>query len=208
MWYRTSITRMDPSGQLNIDYGNEYQTKFDPKRFIDFKYPQLDGVYNIIAYLKGTDIILGSISFYYSNNSVNIESVGIKEYNSEEMQKYISELQNAGYEIDQTSVSRQGWGIGPLLYKELKKYIKNNFPYAKQILGDVHSYDAFKRRNETFGLPDYVADYIDSFITPEMKPEEKRKVVQELEKKFPGTYYDEKGYFNTIGEGLSVRHKI
>lgn len=199
---------MDPSGQINIDFGDEYPTKFDPKRFIEFKYPRVNGTYNIVAYLKGTDIILGSISFFYENNSINIEGVGIKEYNSEEIQKYLTALENAGYKTNESSVSRQGWGIGPLLYKELKKYIKNNFPYAKYILGDIHSYDAFKRRNETFGLPDYVADYIDSFITPEMKTKEKRKIVEDIKKRFPGTYYDEKGYFNTIGEGLSVRHKI
>ena len=210
MWYREAVTRIDPSGQLNIDYGDDYKKRIDPRKFIDFEYigNEIDAPHIINAYLKGTKNLLGSIEFLPKLRTVDIMSVYVQEYTSSEIQKYLKALTSSGYDVDMSSVSRKGWGIGELLYKEFKNYIRKKFPYVVEIAGDIHSKEAFRARNKAFGLPSEAYGWLDDFITPGMTKQRKTEIIPELEKEFSGTKVNKEGDFEVLGEGITVRHRL
>lgn len=211
MWYRTSITRINPTGQIDIDFGNEYKTKLDLKKIIEIRIKENSKTKKTIeAYLKNTNSLLGSLEFEHDDKAVSIEAVYVKEYTTEEMQKYLKALQEVGYQTDQSSISRRRWGIGNLLYKELKKYIKENLPYVTKIMGDVHSKEAFQARNRVFGYPAKVYDWFDEIITPEMTKKHKSLIIPTIETIFSGTEVteDENPHIIPQGGGLTVVHKL
>ena len=210
MWYREAVTRIDPSGQLNIDYGDDYKKRFDPRKVIDFNYvgSGIETPHIINAYLKGTEQLLGSIEFLPHSRIVDVMSISVQQYTTDQMQKYLQALKDSGYIVDESSVSRKGWGIGELLYREMKSYISKNFPYIVEIAGEVHSKEAFKARNKVFGMPSEVYGWLDEFIIPTMSKKQKQEMIPTIEKEFPGTESNEYGDYNILGEGITVRHRL
>ena len=67
MWYRTSVTRVDPSGQINMDFPN-----IKPKPF-DLKNIQFDEAV-LVRRLRETAYLNGGLKIYYKN-----EHTGTKE---------------------------------------------------------------------------------------------------------------------------------
>ena len=127
MWYRTAVTRVDPSGQINMDFSGIKPKPFDLNN-VEFDIQVYnDYLYSIKAKLYGK--ILGYIDFEakdYSDTAF-VQLVSLNEYPSrpgrEEWEKSINssdrtkmdmnvELRDAGYDVDESSITRTKWGLG------------------------------------------------------------------------------------------------
>ena len=69
MWYRESVTKVDPSGQINMDFPNIKPKPFDIENSIQTKlfYDAEDNDYRIKAYVNDSEA--GSITFEAPDNS-------------------------------------------------------------------------------------------------------------------------------------------
>ena len=74
----------------------------------------------------------------------------------------LKELKAAGYDVDNSSVSRYKWGIGKKLYQEFYKFIMENKPDINYVDGSVHSKDTYDSRVSVFGLPVHAYDLDES----------------------------------------------
>jgi len=226
MWYREAVTRVDPSGQINMDFPDVKPKPFDLKN-VEFDIEVYnDYLYSIKAKLYGKT--LGFIDFEakdYSDTAF-IQLVSLNEYPAyepkQEWEKFVNptdrtkmdmtaELTDAGYDVDESSVTRTKWGLGKRLYQEMKKFLQNHKPTIQYISGDVHSKDAFETRNSVFGLP------VESYDTTESygyKIDEKtpRKEREELSKKMPNELLPAR--FEPMGGGeippdsFMVKHRL
>lgn len=226
MWYREAVTRVDPSGQINMDFPGIKPKPFNLKN-IQFDIEVYnDYFYSIKAILNG--IVLGYIDFEakdYSDTAF-IQLVSLNEYPSrpgrEEWEKAINpldrnkmdlnaELRDAGYDVDESSVTRTKWGLGRKLYQEMKKFLQNHKPSIQYIKGDVHSKDAFQVRNSVFGLPVESYDPSESFG---YKIDEKtsRSEREELSKKMPNELlparFDAMGSGDIPPDSFMVKHRL
>jgi hypothetical protein len=226
MWYREAVTRVDPSGQINMDFPDVKPKPFDLKN-VEFETEVYnDYFYSIKAKLYGKT--LGFIDFEakdYSDTAF-IQLVSLNEYPAyepkQEWEKFVNptdrskmdmtaELRDAGYDVDESSITRTKWGLGKRLYQEMKKFLQNHKPTIQYISGDVHSKDAFETRNSVFGLP------VESYDTTESygyKIDEKtpRKEREELSKKMPNELLPAR--FEPMGSGeippdsFMVKHRL
>jgi hypothetical protein len=176
MWYRIAITKMDPSGQLNMDFPG-----IGPKKFKDVKYEVKEisgGTYRVSAKLY--DRLIGFLDFTAADYSdtAGILLVSLNEYpaykgveewetpaNPEDRTKLemLNELKEVGYSVDDSSITRTRWGIGKGLYLEFVKFLQNYKPDIKFIKGDIHTRDAFLLRESVLGLPLEAYDPSESF---------------------------------------------
>jgi hypothetical protein len=140
MWYREAATRVDPSGQINMDFPGIKPKPFDLKN-VKFEVKELyPSSYTITANIYGKRI--GYIDFQAKDYSdtAKILLVSLNEYPSysarEEWEEPINssdrtkmdmnvELRDAGYDVDESSVTRTKWGLGRKLYQEMKKFLQN-----------------------------------------------------------------------------------
>ena len=226
MWYREAITRVDPSGQINMDFPGIKPKPFDLKN-INFEVEEFDkNSYRINANLD--EKILGHIDFQaedYSDTG-RILFIELYEYplreaeDEEEMFNNPSdrtkmdmnvELRDAGYDVDESSVTRTKWGLGRKLYQEMKKFLQNHKPSIQYIKGDVHSKDAFQVRNSVFGLPVESYDPSESFG---YKIDEKtpRSVREDLARKMPNELlparFDAMGSGDIPPDSFMVKHRL
>lgn len=226
MWYREAITRVDPSGQINMDFPDIKPKPFDLKN-VEFETEVYnDYLYSIKAKLYGKT--LGFIDFEakdYSDTAF-IQLVSLNEYPAyepkEEWEKFVNptdrskmdmtaELRDAGYDVDESSITRTKWGLGKKLYQEMKKFLQNHKPTIQYISGDVHSKDAFETRNSVFGLPVESYDTTESYgyTIDEKTP---RKEREELSKKMPNELLPAR--FEPMGGGeippdsFMVKHRL
>ena len=226
MWYREAVTRVDPSGQINMDFPdikpkpfNLNNIEFDIEVYNDY-------LYSIKAKLYGKT--LGYIDFEakdYSDTAF-IQLVSLNEYPAydpkQEWEQKVNpsdrtkmdmsaELRDAGYDVDESSVTRTKWGLGKRLYQEMKKFLQNHKPSIQYIKGDVHSKDAFETRNAVFGLPIESYDPTQSFgyKIDEKTPKKER---EELSKKMPNELLSAR--FEPMGSGdippdsFMVKHRL
>lgn len=226
MWYRTAVTRVDPSGQINMDFSGIKPKPFDLNN-VEFDIQVYnDYLYSIKAKLYGK--ILGYIDFEakdYSDTAF-VQLVSLNEYpayapkqdwerpaNSEDRNKMdmSAELKDAGYDVDESSVTRTKWGLGKRLYEEMKKFLQNHKPSIQYIKGDVHSKDAFEVRNSVFGLPVESYDPSESYgyKIDEKTPRNER---EDLSKKMPNELLPAR--FEPMGSGdippdsFMVKHRL
>lgn len=174
MWYRKAVVNVNPSGQIGMDFPGIKPKPFDVENDVDIKIKKEDFYYTIYALTKdGRE--LGHISFNagdYSSTAV-IDFSTLIDYPSfigeKDWQKpknpgdklkgdLVSELKKAGYDADESSVTRLKWGIGNKLYRELKKFLQQHKPNIDFVEGTVHSRDAYNSRNAVFGLPHFAYD--------------------------------------------------
>jgi hypothetical protein len=226
MWYRLAVTRVDPSGQINMDFPGVKPKPFDLKNVnfeVNEPYPNN---YSITANLYGK--VLGYIDFNASDlsDTAHILLVSLNEYPSyapkQEWEKPINpsdrtkvdmsaELKDAGYDVDESSITRTKWGLGKKLYQEMKKFLQNHKPSIQYIKGDVHSKDAFEVRNSVFGLPIESYDPSESFgyKIDEKTPRSER---EELSKKMPNELlparFDAMGSGDIPPDSFMVKHRL
>ncbi len=226
MWYRTAVTRVDPSGQINMDFSGIKPKPFDLNN-VEFDIQVYnDYLYSIKAKLYGK--ILGYIDFEakdYSDTAF-VQLVSLNEYpayapkeewerppNPDDRNKMdmSAELKDAGYDVDESSVTRTKWGLGKRLYEEMKKFLQNHKPSIQYIKGDVHSKDAFEVRNSVFGLPVESYDPSESYgyKIDEKTPRNER---EDLSKKMPNELLPAR--FEPMGSGdippdsFMVKHRL
>ena len=226
MWYRTAVTRVDPSGQINMDFPgvkpkpfNLNNVEFDIEVYNDY-------LYSIKAKLYGK--ILGYIDFEakdYSDTAF-VQLVSLNEYpayapkeewerppNPDDRNKMdmSAELKDAGYEVDESSVTRTKWGLGKRLYEEMKKFLQNHKPSIQYIKGDVHSKDAFEVRNSVFGLPVESYDPSESFGY-KIDENTSRKEREDLSKKMPNELlparFESMGIGDIPPDSFMVKHRL
>jgi len=226
MWYREAATRVDPSGQINMDFPGIKPKPFDLKNVkFEVNEPYPDS-YSVTANIYGKRI--GYIDFQakdYSDTAF-IQLVSLNEYPSysarEEWEEPINssdrtkmdmnvELRDAGYDVDESSVTRTKWGLGRKLYQEMKKFLQNHKPHIQYISGDVHSKDAFEARNSVFGLPVESYDPSESFgyKIDEKTPKSER---EELSRKMPNELlparFDVSGSGDIPPDSFMVKHRL
>jgi len=226
MWYREAATRVDPSGQINMDFPGIKPKPFDLKN-VKFEVKELySSSYTITANIYGKRI--GYIDFQAKDYSdtAKILLVSLNEYPSysarEEWEEPINssdrtkmdmnvELRDAGYDVDESSVTRTKWGLGRKLYQEMKNFLQNHKPHIQYISGDVHSKDAFEARNSVFGLPVESYDPSESFgyKIDEKTPRSER---EELSKKMPNELlparFDVSGSGDIPPDSFMVKHRL
>lgn len=226
MWYREAVTRVDPSGQINMDFPGFKPKPFDLNNVkFEVKEPYPD-FFSITANIYGK--VIGYIDFEAKDlsDTARILLVTLNEYPSysarEEWEKPINssdrtkmdmnvELRDAGYDVDETSVTRTKWGLGTRLYQEMKKFLQKYKPSIRFISQDVHSRDAFKASNSVFGLPVESYDPTESYgyKIDEKTPKKER---EELSKKMP--YELLPARFDVMGNGdippgiFMVKHRL
>ena len=226
MWYREAVTRVDPSGQINMDFPDVKPKPFDLKNVkfeVDEPYPNN---YSITAKIYGK--VIGFIEFDASDlsDTAKILLVSLNEYPiysaREEWEKPINssdrtkmdmnvELRDAGYDVDESSVTRTKWGLGTRLYQEMKKFLQKHKPSIRFISGDVHSRDAFQARNSVFGLPIESYDPSESYgyKIDEKTPKKER---EELSKKMPyellPARFDAMGSGDIPPDSFMVKHRL
>lgn len=215
MWYRLAVTRVDPSGQINMDFPGIKPKPFDLNSVKFEVNNPYSNSYSISARLD--DKVLGYIDFDASDYSdtAKILLVSLNEYPSvyEDRTKtdMTAELKDAGYDVDETSVSRTKWGLGKRLYEEMKKFLQRHKPSIQYISGDVHSKDAFQARNKVFGTPVEAYDESESYgyKIDEKTPTKER---EELSRKMP--YELSPARFDALGQGdippysFVVKHRL
>ena len=226
MWYREAATRVDPSGQINMDFPGVKPKPFDLKN-IQFDIEVYnESLYSIKANLYGKT--LGYIDFEakdYSDTAF-IHLVSLNEYPSysarEEWEKPINssdrtkmdmnvELRDAGYDVDESSVTRTKWGLGRKLYQEMKKFLQNNKPTIQYISGDVHSKDAFQARNSVFGLPVESYDTSESFgykIDEKTPRSEREELSKKMSNELLPARFDAMGSGDIPPDSFMVKHRL
>ena len=226
MWYRKAVTRVDPSGQINMDFPGVKPKPFDLKN-IQFDIEVYnESLYSIKAILYGK--VLGYIDFEakdYSDTAF-IHLVSLNEYPSysarEEWEKPINssdrtkmdmnvELRDAGYDVDETSITRTKWGLGTRLYQEMKKFLQKYKPSIRFISGDVHSRDAFQARNSVFGLPVESYDPSESYgykIEEKTPKQEREDLARKMPYELLPARFDGMGSGDIPPDSFMVKHRL
>jgi hypothetical protein len=226
MWYRQAITRVDPSGQINMDFPGVKPKPFDLKN-INFEVEEFDkNSYRINANLD--EKILGHIDFQaedYSDTGrilfIELYEYPLREAEDEEemfnnpsdrtKMDMLEELKDAEYHVDESSVTRAKWGIGKRLYQEMKKFLQNHKPTIQYISGDVHSRDAFEIRNSVFGLPieSYDSARSSSYEINEKTPQKEREDISfKIFSELPPARFDAMGSGDIPFDSFSVKHRL
>jgi hypothetical protein len=156
MWYRTALTEIDPSGQINFpDMGrgkldfNDLSYKVEKRRTENFpRYGRLD-VLRLNAFAPGSTTPIGSIDFAYDEPSNSIVIVLIQVLNI-----YIDE---------DTMMTNTGRGISTKLYEQMLEYIQSNprLSKAEHMVSNVHSLQTHKAQNRVFGNPEAIGKHQD-----------------------------------------------
>jgi len=243
MWYKLAITKVDPSGQINMDFSgkNNYPVNpgEKPKPFdlnnLKFEVVQEDPIeypeeYTLYALLNDGRK-LGYIYFEAPDNSdtADIKYTSIYEYptslgkekwekpvNPEDKTKsqFVEELKNAGYLVDDSSVTRTDWGIGKTLYQELKKFLQENKPNIKFVSGKVHSKEAFWARYKGLGFPVEALDPYQSYNKEinekhsNLSEEEKLKMIRNMANELGSSSFDSSGRSDAPKWEFNVKNKI
>lgn len=226
MWYREAVTRVDPSGQINMDFPDIKAKPFDLRNVQFDTEVYNDALYSIVAKINGR--VLGHIDFEAKefSDTAFIQFVSLNEYpayaptqewevpkNPLDRTKLDmnAELRDAGYDVDESSITRTKWGLGKKLYQEMKKFLQNHKPQIRYISGDVHSKDAFEARNAVFGLPIESYDPSESYGY-KINERTPRKEREDLAKKMP--YELLPARFEPMGSGdippdsFMVKHRL
>ena len=225
MWYRLAVTKMDPSGQLNMDFPG-----ISPKKFKDVRYRVTEegqGQYRVSA--KLFDKLVGFLDFTapeYSDTA-GILLISLNEYpayeGTEEWEspaipgdrtklEMMNELKSVGYEVDDSSITRTKWGIGKGLYLEFVKFLQNYKPDIKYVKADIHSRDAFLLSKSVLGLPLEAYDESESFGY-KIDSSTSRKDREELTRKMSNELLDARfeaatGFGDIPPDSFIVKHKL
>jgi hypothetical protein len=227
MWYRQAVVNVNPSGQIGMDFPGIKPKKFDIENDVDIKIKK-EGFYYTIYALTKDGRELGHISFNAGDHASTavIDFSTLVDYPSyigkEDWQKpknpedklkgdLVADLKRAGYDADESSVTRLKWGIGNKLYRELKKFLQQHKPNIDFVEGTVHSRDAYDSRNAIFGLPHKAYDP-DQSCSYKISENDNVATREEMAKKIG--YELDPARFNVYGESevptsmFRVRHKL
>jgi hypothetical protein len=227
MWYREAITRVDPSGQINMDFPGIKPKPFDIDKNVKFEVEEYDeNSYRINANID--EKILGHIDFEAKDYSdtAKIIFVELYEYPLREAQEewelfnnpsdrtktdMSAELRDAGYNVGESSITRTKWGIGKRLYQEMKKFLQNYKPSIQYISGDVHSREAFESRNSVFGLPIESYDPSESYgykIEEKTSKQEREDLTRKMPYELLPARFDAMGSGDIPPDSFMVKHRL
>lgn len=156
MWYKTALTEIDPSGQINFPDMGVGKLDFDDLSYKVEKlnaqsyprYGRLDPI-RINVYAPGSKTPIGHIDFAYDNLSNSIVIILIQVIDN-----YINE------DLQMTNTGR---GISTKLYEKMLEYIQNDsrLSKAKYMVSNVHSLQTHKAQNRVFGNPEAIGKHRD-----------------------------------------------
>jgi hypothetical protein len=121
------------------------------------------------------------------------------------------ELRDAGYDVDESSVTRTKWGLGKRLYQEMKKFLQKYKPSIRFISGDVHSRDAFQARNSVFGLPVESYDPSESYgykIEEKTPKQEREDLARKMPYELLPARFDGMGSGDIPPDSFMVKHRL
>ncbi len=227
--YKIAITQVDPSGQINMDFPGIKPKPFDIDKDVDFKikYDEYWQNYTITAYLKnGRDLGHITIEAPEGVSTAKIEFITLNEYpnsyGTEDWEKpknpedrlrpdMMNELKQAGYDVDEYSLTRLKWGLGRRLYEEAKKFLQNNRPDVQYVEGTVHSRDAYNSRNSVFGLPHTAYDpdrSIEHKITDKDSPKQREEISRKISYELFPARFQNSGESEIPPSMYKVKHKL
>lgn len=156
MWYKTALTEIDPSGQINFpDMGrgkldfNDVSYKIEKHRSENFpRYGKLN-VLRLNAFAPGSKTPIGHIDFAFDESSNNIVIILVQVKDN-----YINE------DLQMTNTGR---GISTKLYEKMLEYIQNDpkLSKAEHMVSNVHSLQTHKAQNRVFGNPEAIGKHRD-----------------------------------------------
>ena len=187
MWYRTALTEIDPSGQINFpDMGrgkldfNDLSYKVEKRRAENFpRYGRLDPL-RINAFAPGSIAPIAHIDFAYDSLSNSIVIILIQV-----MDNYINK------DLQMTNTGR---GISTKLYEQMLEYIQSDtrLSKAEHMVSNVHSLQTHKAQNRVFGKPEAVGkhqDFESAFRNLQIAQRSLNQLL-EYDKSSPGRFED------------------
>jgi hypothetical protein len=174
MWYKTALTTIDPTGQINFPDMGGHKFNLDDLKFNvkDKNYASTRGV-TIFAYIPAKKNPIGELTFTFdrNTNAIDIEGVLVTKIGKIPLEK-LQQQHN-----DQVQLKTTGIGIGKKLYEKFLEVVQNDeeFSKADYIRGLVHSQQAYRAKNNAFGRP---FEATSKFSIPEERQELQDKIFE------------------------------
>ena len=152
MWYKTALTAIDPTGQINFpDMGGHKFNLNDLKfKVISKNYSSTKSV-TIFAYIPAAKNPIGELSstFDRKTNAIDIEGVLVQKIGRIPLEKLQQQHD------DQVQLKTTGIGIGKKLYEKFLEVVLSDEEMSKAnfVRGSVHSQQAYRAKNNAFGRP-------------------------------------------------------
>lgn len=187
MWYRTALTEIDPSGQINfpdmgkgkLDFNDlSYKVEKLGKKLVE-RYGRIDS-YRLEVFAPGSKKALGHLDFAYDDSSNVIVIVLIQ----------VLDIQ-----VDEdTYMTNLGRGLSTKLYGKMLEFIKSDpkLSNAEHMVSNVQSLQSHKAQNRVFGKPDAMGkhkDYESAFRNLNIANRSLQQLL-ELDEKSPGRFED------------------
>lgn len=187
MWYRTALTEIDPSGQINfpdmgrgkLDFNDlSYKVEKLGKKLVE-RYGRIDS-YRLEVFAPGSKKALGHLDFAYDESSNVIVIVLIQ----------VLDIQ-----VDEdTYMTNLGRGLSTKLYGKMLEFIKSDpkLSNAEHMVSNVQSLQSHKAQNKVFGKPDAMGkhkDYESAFRKLNIANRSLQQLL-ELDEKSPGRFED------------------
>jgi hypothetical protein len=208
MWYRTALTEIDPSGQMNfpdmgvgkLDFNDlSYKLEKRGKKLVEL-YGRIDS-YRLEVFAPGSEKALGHLDFAYdeSSNVIAIELIQVMDIQVDE----------------DTFMTNLGRGLSTKLYEKMLEYIKSDSKLSKaeHMVSNVQSLQSHKAQNRVFGKPDSMGkhkDYETAFRNFNLANRSLQQLL-ELDKQSPGRFEDriietkqEIEYFQRVLDRLKI----
>jgi hypothetical protein len=208
MWYRTALTEIDPSGQINfpdmgtgkLDFNDlSYKIVKRGKKLVE-RYGRIDS-YRLEVFAPGSEKALGHLDFAYdeSSNVIAIELIQVMDIQVDE----------------DTFMTNLGRGLSTKLYEKMLEYIKSDpkLSKAEHMVSNVQSLQSHKAQNRVFGKPDSMGkhkDYETAFRNFNIANRSLQQLL-ELDKQSPGRFEDriietkqEIEYFQKVLDRLKI----
>lgn len=152
MWYKTALTTIDPTGQINFPDMGGHKFNLNDLRFnvVSRNYSSTRSV-SIFAYIPAVRKPIGELTFTFDRqkNTIDIEGVLVKKVGNISIDD-LKEKHN-----DEVQLKTTGIGIGKKLYQKFLEVVQNDEELSKAdyVRGSVHSQQAYKAKNNAFGKP-------------------------------------------------------
>lgn len=188
MWYRTALTEIDPSGQINfpdmgrgkLDFNDlSYKVEKLGKKLVE-RYGRIDS-YRLEVFAPGSKKALGHLDFAYDESSNVIVIVLIQ----------VLDIQ-----VDEdTYMTNLGRGLSTKLYGKMLEFIKSDpkLSNAEHMVSNVQSLQSHKAQNRVFGKPDAMGkhkDYESAFRNLNIAKRTLQQLL-EFDEKSPGRFEDD-----------------
>lgn len=188
MWYRTALTEIDPSGQINfpdmgrgkLDFNDlSYKVEKLGKKLVE-RYGRIDS-YRLEVFAPGSKKALGHLDFAYDESSNVIVIVLIQ----------VLDIQ-----VDEdTYMTNLGRGLSTKLYGKMLEFIKSDpkLSNSEHMVSNVQSLQSHKAQNRVFGKPDAMGkhkDYESAFRNLNIAKRTLQQLL-EFDEKSPGRFEDD-----------------